>query len=259
MEAAVEAGCVLDCSPDASLCVLGHHPPPAAAALAGFVAQRIPAFPFGLLATKPPAQALCAALEAAAACASGEPRAYTARLMLSAADATEAAVRLCIVRWHARTHPLPAGATAAAAAPKPVVLVVGGGARLGSTWLLAGLPTTNLRLEALASPRGAAAAAAADADADADADSADTAYQADVDSSERGDDDAGDDAGDEVAAAALQAALRARLAALCEVGADGVRRCACAAVVIETVCGASGVACGGAGWRAACDEYPLAG
>jgi len=182
--------------------------------------------------------------------------------MLSAADATEAAVRLCIVRWHARTHPRPAGAAAphaaTAAAPKPVVLLVGGGARLGSTWLLAGLPTTNLRLEALASPRGAAAAAAT---ADADADSADTADQAGAGSSERAasDDEAGDEAGDEVAAAALQAALRSRLAALCEVGADGVRRCACAAVVIETVCGASGVACGGAGWRAACDEYPPAG
>ena len=179
--------------------------------------------------------------------------------MLSAADAIEAAVRLCIVRWHARTHPRPAGAAAphaaTAAAPKPVVLLVGGGARLGSTWLLAGLPTTNLRLEALASSRGAAAAAAAAAAAD----SADTADQAEVDSSERGDDEAGDEAGDEVAAAALQAALRSRLAALCEVGADGVRRCACAAVVIETVCGASGVACGGAGWRAACDEYPPAG
>ena len=181
--------------------------------------------------------------------------------MLSAADATEAAVRLCIVRWHARTHPRPAGApatphAATAAAPKPVVLLVGGGARLGSTWLLAGLPTTNLRLEALASPRGAGAGAAT---ADADADSADTADQAGAGSSERDDDEAGDEAGDEVAAAALQAALRSRLAALCEVGADGVRRCACAAVVIETVCGASGVACGGAGWRAACDEYPPAG
>ena len=187
--------------------------------------------------------------------------------MLSAADATEAAVRLCIVRWHARTHPRPAGApatphAATAAAPKPVVLLVGGGARLGSTWLLAGLPTTNLRLEALALPRGAADADADAADAaDADADSADTADQAGAASSERAasDDEAGDEAGDEVAAAALQAALRSRLAALCEVGADGMRRCACAAVVIETVCGASGVACGGAGWRAACDEYPPAG
>ena len=257
MEAAVEAGCVLDCSPDASLCVLGHHPPPAAAALASFVAQRTPAFPFGLLATKPPAQALCAALEAEAARAArgAAPHAYTARLMLSAADATEAAVRLCLVRWHARTHPLPA-ATATAAAAKPVILIVGGGPRLGSTWLLAGLPSANLRLEALALP----SPADADADADADAQNADTAGQADVGRSERrGDDEASDGADDEAddvaAAAALQAALRSRLAALCEVGTDGVRRCACAAVVIETVCGASGTVRGGAGWRAACDEY----
>lgn len=40
-----------------------------------------------------------------------------------------------------------------------------------------------------------------------------------------------------------------------QVRADGVRRCACAAVVIETVCGASGTVRRGAGWRAACDEY----
>eukprot|EP00964_Phaeocystis_antarctica_P064246 scaffold38627_cov66-Phaeocystis_antarctica.AAC.3 len=252
MEAAMEAGCVLDCSPDASLCVLGHHPPPAAAALAGFVAQRTPAFPFGLLATKPPAQALCAALEAEAvrAARGAAPRAYTARLMLSAADATEAAVRLCLVRWHARTHPLTAASSAAAAA-KPVILMVGGGPRLGSTWLLAGLPTANLRLEALPSP----AHADTHAHAHAHADAADTAGQADAGSSERDDDEVGDVAGDEVAAAALQAALRSRLAALCEVGTDGVRRCACAAVVIETVCGASGAVRGGAGWRAACDEY----
>ena len=159
------SGVVVDCCADVSTSILGHHPPPLAAALRDFVRRREHAFPFGLLFMKPTAQRLCAdiatmaAEEAAMAAVAANDRSgdelddealalalrcesepFTAKLMLSATDANEAAVRLCLVHWQRRRG----GRAAEAAAP--IVLVVRGGACHGGSWLLGGLPTAAVRL-----------------------------------------------------------------------------------------------------------------
>lgn len=219
----IEAGCVLDCGGSSG--VLGHHPPLIAAALCEFVAQRIPAFPFGLFFMKPLAKVLCDALAAAAehavfqAPVTARPiplrtrgsKSFTARLMLSGTDANEAALRLCLVRWQAR-NPLPRMAV-------PTLLIVGTGWH-GTTWLLSGLPTLRVRLERLDSLENRGGGGGA-----------------------RGSGSGGS-----------ASALRARLSGLCTVGCDGQRRCACAAVLFEMASGENFTAVA-ASLRAACDEF----
>lgn len=236
---------VVDCCADVSTSVLGHHHPIPSAALLAFVSDGAPAMPFGLLFMKPTAQALCASLEALATfestAAVGADAAYMdgrrarspprwrARLMVSAADANEAAIRLCLIRWQslgALVHPstrLPAAATTtsasadpAAAAPEPLpIVLVCCDAHHGHTWLLAGLPTTAVALRSL-----------------------DRTLLTDG------------------------AALAALLASLCApVGNSRRVRCAVAALFIEPVCSRTGAvleAAAAAGVRAACDAYGVA-
>ena len=132
------AGVVVDCCADVSTSILGHHPPPLYPPPFASLWRREHAFPFGLLFMKPTAQRLCAEIaamaaeEAAMAAVAANDRSgdelddealalalrcesepFTAKLMLSATDANEAAVRLCLVHWQRRRG----GRTAEAAAP----------------------------------------------------------------------------------------------------------------------------------------------
>lgn len=140
---------VVDCCADRSTSVLGHHHPVALQALRTFVESSAPAMPFGLLFMKPAAQALVHELELVAAAAEAEaaelprmhdgtpgtplaaasseagsptvePRRWTARLMHSAVDANEAAIRLCLIRWQLGGAWAAAPALAAAEPPLPL-------------------------------------------------------------------------------------------------------------------------------------------
>jgi acetylornithine/succinyldiaminopimelate/putrescine aminotransferase len=137
---------VVDCCADRSTSVLGHHHPVALQALHTFVESRAPAMPFGLLFMKPAAKALVRELELVAAAAEAEaaelprtpdgtplaaasseagslpvePRRWTARLMHSAVDANEAAIRLCLIRWQLCGALAAAPALTAAEPPLPL-------------------------------------------------------------------------------------------------------------------------------------------
>lgn len=154
---------VIDCCADRSTSVLGHNHSVPTSAFKGFIAARAPVMPFGLLFMKPTAQALCKTLEsmatdataAAAAMSSLQrhdgdpprlPPVWRARLMLSATDANEAALRLCLIHWERRWKR--SRSTADEGMPTPRILIIGRGNH-GHSWLLSGRPTRNVRLIAL--------------------------------------------------------------------------------------------------------------
>ena len=145
---------VIDCCADRSMSILGHHHPVPTEALKRFILEeRGHAMPFGLLMTKPDAQALCKAIETMASdsmcsadsssmvASAAEPW-WRSRLMISATDANEAAMRLCLVHWAKRN------AHRSAPLPTPVILLLGSGHH-GHSWLLAGLPTATVRIVCL--------------------------------------------------------------------------------------------------------------
>ena len=144
------ARAILDCCAGRAASVLGHHHPSIATAARAFLSAKAPVYFFGLLAMKPTAQALCGALEALAHAPTTESpaaedaprsgdrqrrRRWRARLMNSSVDALEAALRLSLLRWHARGD-------RGRVESRPIILLLGDEASRGASWMLRGLPTS---------------------------------------------------------------------------------------------------------------------